>query len=334
MSAEKGRQTRQVIAGSVVIDTVATYPSDMRRHFSGFHNQVSSGHEKPFSVTLVVDKQVTLRGGTGANIAYSLALLGVPTTLLAAVGHTDTAYIQLLASQGIDVSSVHFSDTFPTATYSVVIDQQGSQIAFFNSGAMFNSESLSFSPFARHKVFATISCHDPKAMHRQISECVTGSIPFLFDFGQRVHDTSVETLLAGVQSAEIVIANEFEMDVLSRRTGIDLEKMKKQRPIVITTLGKDGAKIEGMAVTRPLAIPAAKTSKLVDPTGAGDAWRAGFLWAYSHALPLEIAGRCGAVCAAFCIEQPGGQTHHFTQPQFLQRYAENFGHSEELTTTV
>lgn len=322
-----GRQKKPklIVSGSIVRDYITTYPQKIAEHFPK--------NDKSFSISLVVDSAVSSRGGTGANIAYALAIFGEKPILLGAVGREDVEYIDSLSQLGILTQAIHFSNLL-TAQFFVVTDGVQSQLAVFNPGAMEDSESLSFAPFADQNVLAVISPHLPAAMHRQIQECVNLHIPYCFDFGQQVHDASVEMLALGVKDALMIIANEQEYEVLEKRTGIPRQQLIAKRPYVITTFGADGAEIAGTELPEPLHIPIAKVEHVVDPTAAGDAWRAGFLWAFIRNLPLEVAGRCGAVSAAFCLEEFGGQNHHFSLQEFLNRYEENFGESAVLRQEI
>ncbi len=195
-------------------------------------------------------------------------------------------------------------------------------MATFLIGAMGDSESLTLLPWKSKKVFAIIAPHDPKMMQQQIEECIAHQIPYCFDFGQQVNNSNLEMIRKGALNTAVLIANDYEMQTLAQRIGITSEELKLIVPLYITTYGKEGAVIEGIKVSQPIHIPAAPVAKVVDPTGAGDAWRAGFFAGLAQGKSIEEAGYMGAVTAAYAVEHKGGQEHVFTADEFATRLAE------------
>jgi adenosine kinase len=267
-------------------------------------------------------------GGVAANIAYSLSLFGEKPVLLGSVGKDATSYIQSLKKRKIDTSSIHYSK-LPTASFNVITDMDDNQVGGFYPGAMFDSASLKFSPWKGKDVFVVISPHDPVAMKRQVEECKKYKFRLFYDVGQQVSNIPAEDIVRGVVNAEVLIVNDYELSVLCEKTQIKPEKLKTQVPIVITTLGKKGSIIEGKNVPNPIHIGIAKPNEIVDPTGAGDAYRAGFLYGYVRGYDLKICGQMGALSAVYAVEKRGTQEHTFSVTAFKKRYKENFG--ETLT---
>lgn len=306
-------ETRVIVSGSIAIDNITVLSIPLIQQIREYvHPTVSIS-------TLIDDEQVfELRGGTGANIAYTLALLGENPILLAATSKKDEEYLQQLSAAGVDVSYVHRSHR-PTARFSVTTDSLNNQIATFLRGAMADASSLTLLPWRNQQVFVIISPHDPAQMAAQVEECVNHHLPYCYDIGQQISNTNPADLLRGVQNTSMLVANEYEMLRLSELTGVTQAEFRATLPLYITTHGKDGAVIEGTLAPEPIHIPAASVERVVDPTGAGDAWRAGFLAGLRRGKNLIEAGGMGAVSAAFVVEQKGGQEHRFSQAEFADR---------------
>lgn len=304
------KETELIVSGSIAEDSIKVVGQSLLGHFSELHPQ--------FSVSLFVDSMERHRGGTGANIAYTMALLGEHPILLGSLSQFDTEYLAHLQSKGVNIDHIHKSKK-ETSRFDVVTDKENNQFATFYPGAMFDSSALTLVPWKGKSAYAIISAHDPDRMHQQVIECVRHGIPYCFDIGQQTNNSDKRLVLDGINNAHVLIANAHEMETLAKKIGSTIEEMKTHVPIVITTLGKDGARIEGSTVEEPIHIPVAPVTKVVDPTGAGDAWRAGFFVGLKQGHNLATAGRWGAVAASFAIEKNGGQEHNFTMADFQKR---------------
>jgi adenosine kinase len=292
--------------------------------FSGRYSE----HIRPekldsLSISIFLDELKDAYGGVGANIAYSLALLGEEPILLGAVGPDGLLYMEKLAHEGVNIAHV-FESELPTATFNVITDADQNQVGGFYPGAMFDSDSLSLEPWKNQNPLVVISPHEPKAMKRQVEECQKWSLRLCYDIGQQVSNLPGDEIAAGVRAAEILILNDYELGVLSQKTGLDIAKIKQMVPIVITTLGKKGSIIEGAKVPKPIEIGIAKPIRIADPTGAGDAFRAGLLYGYVRDWPLKACAQLGAVCATYSVETVGTQTHTFTASEITDRYVKTF----------
>ena len=310
-----------VVAGSIAIDRIM--------HFAGnFAEHIHAEKLDSLAISLFLDSQTDSRGGVGANIAYTMALLGDTPALLGSVGKDAIQYIRDLADMGVDISKIHVSD-LPTAAFNVMSDAKACQIGGFYPGAMFDSDMLTFEPWKDLHIIAVIAPHDPKAMKRQVAECKRLGFELCYDIGQQVSNTDSGTLREGVEAASLLILNEYEMTVLSKKIGKSASSIKSLVPIVITTFGEKGSVIEGASVAKPLKIGVVKPTGALDPTGAGDAFRAGFLYGYSRGWDLKQAAQLGATCATYAIESIGTQAHMFTKTELCARYKRAF--HEEIT---
>ena len=306
-----------VLTGSIAIDRIMLFPDK-------FANVIQPDKLHVLSISVLLKELKETWGGIATNIAYTLSLLGEQPVLLGSVGRDEASrqYIQTFAVRGVDVSHVHYSQ-LPTATFTVMTDQADCQIGGFYPGAMSDAVSLSLAAFPKLNTFVVLSPHDPTQMARQVAECAEHGLRLFYDIGQQVVNVSAEDLQAGVAAAELLILNDYEMGTLAKKTGWGEVEICQKVKVCVVTLGEKGCVIR--AHGQELSVPAAKIEKLVDPTGAGDAFRAGFLYGYVRGWEPLSCAQLGATAAAYDVEQLGAQTHHFTRNDIVRRTQENFG---------
>lgn len=305
-----------LVSGSIAIDRIMNFSGRYRDH-------IRPEKLDSLSISIFLSGLKDSYGGVGANIAYSLALLGEEPTLIGAVGKDALLYLEKLAHDGVNITHVYES-ALPTASFNVITDTDQNQVGGFYPGAMFDSDSLSLQPWKGQDALLVISPHDPKVMRRHVQECERLGLRLFYDIGQQVSNLPGEDMRAGAEAAEVLALNDYELTVFSQKSGLSVEEIKAKVPVVITTLGKKGSIIEGAKVPRPITVGVVKPKKVADPTGAGDAYRAGFLYGYARDWPLKSSAQLGAVCAAYAIEAIGTQSHRFTLPEVAKRYAETF----------
>jgi len=305
-----------LVTGSIAIDRIMNFEGRYRDY-------IHATKLDSLSVSIFLQGLQDAYGGVGANIAYSLALLGESPILIGAVGKDAVVYLEKLAHDGVIISHVHESD-LPTASFNVITDADQNQVGGFYPGAMLDSETLTLAPWEGKEALVLVSPHDPKAMKRQVAECKKLGLRLCYDIGQQVSNLPGEEMRAAVDVAEILTLNDYELAVFSKKTGLSIKEIKAKVPIVITTFGKNGSVIEGAHVPSPIAVGIAKPKKVADPTGAGDAFRAGLLYGYARNWPLKACRQLGAVCAAYSVETVGTQSHTFTVEALTKRYREAF----------
>ncbi|MDD4937799.1 MAG: PfkB family carbohydrate kinase [Candidatus Shapirobacteria bacterium] len=305
-----------VISGSIAIDRIMNFSNH-------YKDLIKPDKIHVLSISIFLDKLKNTHGGVGANIAYSLGLLGEKPILIGSVGPDAKEYIQKLNKIGVNTDSIFFSQ-LPTASFNVITDLDDNQIGGFYPGAMFDNQKSSFKDWKNKNAFFVISPDDPKLMDRLTDECQKYKLKMLYDFGQQVTNSSSEFLEKGIKTAEVIIANDYEMSVLSEKIKLTLDQIKKIVPICITTLGAKGSIIEGKNIKNPINIKPVKPKKILDPTGAGDAFRSGFLYGYIRNLDLKICGQIGSLLATYAIETYGTQEHHFTKNEFVKRFHKNY----------
>lgn len=320
-------EPRIVVTGSVAYDYLMTFPGR-------FADVVVPDRMHRLSVSFLVDEMRRVRGGVAPNIAYNLALLGHRPSILATAGPDAADYKAWLESEGVDVSGLTICEDVFTASFFVSTDLEQNQIATFYAGAMARARELTFRVFPPGSVaLALIGPNDPAAMDAYARECRELGIPFVFDPSQQVARLSGEEILAGLEGAAVLIGNEYEFGIIEKKTGLSEAELLARVPVVVITRGEEGSTIalRGGTPDAPggastIRIPPAKLrGGALDPTGVGDAFRAGLLAARLRGLPWDVAGRVGSVAAVWALETVGPQPRRYSPEEFLGRFESDFG---------
>ncbi len=313
------RQDGQVVVtGSLAFDQIMVFPGNFQDHILPDKLHI-------INISFLVSELRRQRGGCAANIAYTLALLGTPARIVAAAGNDFDEYEAWLRSQGVDVGGIEVFDDALTASCHITTDRSDNQITGFHVGAMARAGELSLRERAGDRpAICVVAPDDPGAMIRHAGEAREAGLPFLFDPSFQVTAMDGEALTEGSRGAAILAVNDYEHAVFEEKTGKKGTAIHDLVDMVIVTLGGEGSKILRRDADEIL-IPAAEISGLIDPTGAGDAFRAGFVAGLMQGHELEVCGRMGSVAAAYAVEQNGTQSHSYTREEFAQRYAANFG---------
>jgi adenosine kinase len=306
---------RTIVTGSIAFDYLMSFPGKFTEH-------ILPEHLSRVSLSFLVDSMDKRRGGCAPNIAYTLALLGERPYLMATAGQDFDEYRRWLEAAGIDTSLVkQVVDKF-TASFFCSTDAENNQIASFYTGAMAHAAELSFRTVGPVD-FVIISPNDPRAMTQYAEECRALSIPFMFDPGQQCARMSGTELADGVSGAAIVICNDYEFELLKEKTGLDVPGVLEAARMVIVTRGEAGSSV--ITAAGETHVPAVPPTRIVDPTGVGDAFRGGFLKGLAQGAPPQVCAQIGSVAATYALEHLGGQSHAYTVEEFERRYAANFG---------
>jgi adenosine kinase len=276
------------------------------------------------SLSFLVDSMRKQRGGVAPNIAYSLALLGERPTVMATVGEDFAEYRAWLEKVGVDTSAVVEVEGDFTASFFVNTDLDNNQIASFYIGAMAKADTLSFHEIDYKAIdLAVISPNAPAAMVKYARECRQLGIPYIYDPSQQILRLGPEELLEGARGARMLIVNEYEFGLIKNKTALSTEQLLALPEVTIITQGAQGSTIyvDGRALTVPVVPP----SPLVEPTGVGDAYRAGIIKGMLRGYSWETTGRVAALAATYVLEQYGTQSHHYTMEEFVSRYRLVFG---------
>jgi adenosine kinase len=311
-----------VVTGSVAFDYLMTFPGRFVEHL--IPDQMSR-----LSVSFLVDEMRRVPGGCAPNIAWSLALLGERPLLFATAGSDASDYRDRLALRGVDVSGLRICEDVFTASFFVSTDRDQNQIASFYTGAMARARDLSLDAIDPDGIAMVIlSPNDPAAMARYAEECRRSRIPFLYDPSQQVARLSGEDLREGLAGAAILIVNDYEFGILTQKTGLSREEIEETIPAVVITHGADGSTISvaGQGPRARHQVPPARLEReAIDPTGVGDAYRAGLVRGLRIGATWPAAGRMGSVSAVFGLEALGPQPPPYSIAEFRSRYERNFG---------
>lgn len=305
-----------VISGSVAYDYLMRFPGL-------FREQLLLDKLDRISLSFLVDDMARHWGGAGANIAYNMGLLGMHPRLMATVGRDFGEYRTWLEAVGVDTRAVVVIDHVFTASFFANTDTENNQIASFYGGAMAYARDYSLTNTVDvQPSYVVISPNDPQAMVQLVDECLARGIPYMYDPSQQLPRLEGDVLRRGIEGAHALTVNEYEWNLLSRKTCMSQADVLGYVKVLARTLGKHGAEI--FADGQHYEIPIFPTDDITDPTGVGDAFRAGILCGMQHNWDWDVTGRVGSLCAAYAIEKTGTQTHRYTPSEFVARYRQVF----------
>jgi adenosine kinase len=311
---------RIAVTGSIATDHLMTYQGR-------FADSLVPESLAKISVSFLVDDLEVRRGGVGANIAFGLGCLGLRPVLVGAVGEDFEPYRSWLARHGVDTDSVRISQLKHTARFVCTTDRDQAQIASFYAGAMSEAREIELGPTAERVGgldLVLIGPNDPVAMARHTGECRERGIPFAADPSQQLSSLEGDAIRDLVAGAAYLFTNEYEAAMIEKKTGWSVDEIGASVDVRVTTLGADGARIVARGAD-PIHVAATPVDRVVDPTGVGDAFRAGFLAGRSWGLDLPRSAQVGAVLAAYVIEPLGTQEYRLATRAFLDRLGAAYG---------
>jgi adenosine kinase len=309
-----------LIAGSIATDHLMSFQGR-------FRDSLVVEQLDKISLSFLVDDLEIRRGGVAANMCFGLGQLGVRPVLVGAAGEDFAGYRSWLERHGVDCGHVRISETAHTARFVCTTDPTGAQIASFYPGAMSEARLIELGPIAARvgePEYVLIGADDPDGMLRHTEECRQRGYPFIADPSQQLAFSDGELIRQLIDGAAILFSNEYESHMIEQKTGWSAEEVLSRVDMQVTTLGKDGARIL-RAGHDPMEVAAAADVTAVEPTGVGDAFRAGFLAALSWHVDLERAAQVGSVLAAYVVETVGTQEYSFTPAEFLGRLEDSYG---------
>lgn len=303
------------IIGSIALDYIM--------NFNGrFTDRIMEEKIHSLSLSFLVETLKKQFGGTGGNIAYTLKLLGVTPFLFGCVGNDFSPYKAFLKKHKIPLDFIKEYQEESTSSYFAVTDMANNQIGSFYVGAMKHAAKLSILQNKKPVDITIIAPTDPKAMNKAVDECIENNLPYMYDPAFQIATFTKEELAKGITHARMLISNDYELSLIEDKLELSHEELLVKVPVLITTLGEKGSIIETQKES--IHIKPAKVKKVVDPTGAGDAYRSGFLAGYVRNYPLDVCGMMGSVASAYTVELFGTQTHTFTKREFLNRFSANY----------
>ena len=307
------------------IAVTGSIATDHLMHFPGrFADQLVEDQLDRMSLSFLVDSLTIKRGGSAANIAYGLGVLGRSPLLVGAVGADFAEYRAWLEDNGVDCSAVLVCDDVHTARFMCTTDNDMRQIASFYTGAMARSREITIASLGAGVDLVVIGASDPEAMVAQTAECRERGIPFAADVSQQLARMEGAEIRSLVEGARYLMTNDYEWELLQRKTGWTEAQVGDVVDIRITTLGEHGVQIVGRDVGDVKIGVVPETGK-VDPTGVGDGFRAGFLAATVGGLSLERAAQLGSLVAVQVLEVDGGQDWTWDRDRALERLGDAYG---------
>lgn len=306
-----------LICGSMAYDTIMVFHDK-------FKNHILPDKVHILNVCFLVPAMRREYGGCAGNIAYNMKLLGEEPLIMATVGHDFEPYSQWLNLTGVSSQYIKVLDNHYTGQAYITTDEDDNQITAFHPGAM-NCSHLNTVPTDQKISIGIVSPDGREGMMQHAREFSELGIPFIFDPGQGMPMFTGEELLTFMKQAKWAIFNDYEFELLQNSTGLDLEGLVELVDTLIVTRGDKGSDIYTQG--RYLKISPAKPKAILDPTGCGDAYRAGLLYGLMNDYNWEETGQIASLMGAIKIEHHGTQNHTFSMADFKIRYHDNFGTS-------
>jgi adenosine kinase len=309
-----------VVTGSIATDHLMTFPGR-------FTEQFVEGQMENVSLSFLVDDLIQHRGGAGANMAFGLGLLGLSPVLVGSVGSDFADYDAWLTRNGVDTADVRWSELKHTARFVCTTDAVNNQIASFYSGAMSEAGEIELGPVCERvgaPDLVVVGPNDPKAMVRHTRECRDRGYAFAADPSQQLAWADGEMIRELVDGADLLFTNEYESALLMQKTGWDAAEILGRVGTWVTTRAASGVLVR-RAGADPIEVIAVPETKPVEPTGGGDALRAGFIAGRMWGLGLERATQLGSAVATEAVEVVGTQEYELRREPFLERFAAAFG---------
>src|SRR4051794_18459094 len=279
------------------------------------------------ALSFLVDDLEVRRGGCAANIAFGLGSLGLRPVLVGAVGADFVDYRSWLERHNVDCSAIHVSETKHTARFVCTNDSTMAQIASFYAGAMSEARDIELRPIVDRVGdvdHVLIGPNDPEGMLRHTQECRDRGYSFVADPSQQLAFGDGVMIRDLIEGAEILFSNEYEAALITQKTGWSRDDVLQRVGTWVVTLGAHGVRIDRRG-EEPLLVRAVPEIEKIEPTGVGDAFRAGFLAALQWELSLERAAQLGCLLAVYVVERVGTQEYTLHQESFIQRFADAYG---------
>ncbi|MFE3098630.1 carbohydrate kinase family protein [Streptomyces sp. NPDC059248] len=312
---------RIAVTGSIANDHLMTFPGR-------FADQLVADRLHTVSLSFLVDTLHVRRGGVGANICFGMGQLGTGPILVGSAGADFEEYRAWLDRHGVDTGSVRISEVLHTARFVCTTDADHNQIGSFYTGAMSEARLIELKSVADRVGgldLVLVAADDPEAMLRHTEECRTREIPFAADFSQQIARMSGDEIRILLDGAVYLFSNEYEKGLIESKTGWSDEEILSRVGHRVTTLGSRGVRIE--RVGEPvIEVGCPQEEAKVDPTGVGDAFRAGFLSGLSWGVSLERAAQVGCMLATLVVETLGTQEYTLSRVHFMERFSKAYGH--------
>jgi adenosine kinase len=305
-----------LICGSLAFDTIMSFHGK-------FSEALLADQLHKINVAFLVPGIRREYGGCAGNIAYNLKLLGGEPLIMATVGQDGAPYVERLNKLGITTRCIRSYEDSYTAQAFITTDADNNQITAFHPGAMSNSHHIKVKDAGSVKL-AIIAPDGRDGMVEHARDCAALGVPFIFDPGQGLPMFSGDELKQFIEMATYVAVNDYEAELLTERTGLSLQAISERVSALVVTRGEQGAEI--FTADGKFDIPVVKVANVVDPTGCGDAFRAGMLFGLTRGMDWMTIGRLASLMGALKIESQGGQNHAPSVEAIEQRFEKEFGY--------
>ncbi|PKL71998.1 carbohydrate kinase family protein [Candidatus Kuenenbacteria bacterium HGW-Kuenenbacteria-1] len=295
-----------LIVGSLAYDYVMDFPDSFKNHIMPKQLHI-------LNVSFAVDKIEKNFGGCAGNIAYNVKLLGEEPIIFSSLGADAQDYLSHFKKYKIKNKYINISKQKNTASVYIITDKKDNQISAFYSGALKETTNKSINKIKEKIKLALISPTYKDNMIKYARECYENKILFVFDPGQQITEFKKKELQEMISKAKFVIGNDYEIKLMQKKTKWNISKMLNKTEVIIITLEEKGSKI--ITQNETINIDSCLLKKIEDPTGAGDAYRAGFFTAYIEGKDLKICGKYASLVAKYAIENYGTQNHFFTRKE-------------------
>ena len=299
-----------VVSGSLAYDRIMDFPG----HFS---DHILPDKIHAINVCFQVNSMQEKFGGTAGNIAYALKLMGENPVISAAIGHDYQRYFDWLAKNGLSIENIKIIEDEFTAGAYITTDKADNQITGFNPGAMRYSSALDLDQFKASKTMVIVSPGNLEDMVSYPRACKAKGIDYIFDPGQSLPMLDAKDLIQAIDGCRILICNDYELELIMSKTELDEGELLERAGAIIVTMGELGSRV--YTPDGEIRIPAAKPKQVVDPTGAGDAYRGGLISGLVRGKDIEESAKMGSACASFAVECYGTQSYSFTANKFEER---------------
>jgi adenosine kinase len=300
-----------IVSGSLAYDRIMDFPGYFADHILPEKIHV-------LNIAFTVNGMREKFGGTAGNIAYALSLMGEQPEISATIGNDHHRYLAWMNQNGLSTKYIKIIEEEFTASAYITTDQADNQITGFNPGAMKFSSSLDFDRLNPKETLLIISPGNLEDMTTYPRICKSKGIKYIFDPGQSIPMLGAEDLLQATEGCRILISNDYELELIMSKTGLNKEDLLKKAQAIIVTLGESGSRI--YTPESEITIPAASPKKVEDPTGAGDSYRGGLISGLVRGMNIEQSARIGSVCSSFAVESYGTQDYRFSPEEFEGRF--------------
>ncbi|MDF2828693.1 MAG: sugar kinase, ribokinase [Mycobacterium sp.] len=307
------------VTGSIATDHLMTFPGK-------FSEQLLADHLQKVSLSFLVDDLVLHRGGVAGNMAYAMGILGGQPTLVGAVGKDFDDYREWLTTHGVDCAHVLVSDSAYTARFVCTTDEDMAQIASFYPGAMSEARDIKLADIVAASGkpdLVIVGANDPDAMFRHTEECRALGLAFAADPSQQLARLSGDEIRKLIDGATYLFTNDYEWDLLLQKSGWSEAEVMSQIELRVTTLGEKGVDLVGNGTF--IHVDVVPETHKADPTGIGDAFRAGFLTGRTAGLSLERAAQLASLVATLVLEAPGPQEWSWDKDAGVKRLSDAYG---------